>query len=251
MTEKEWKEGIAAWNKIAIGRVGRFRTSELRAECLRKPLAENTSGRLTNPDPRTDTVAVTTNLTPRYAIFEKHGKGARKVSIIDDVKASGVNALTTTRDTAVPDSLDALFALTSYYRLIKPACDLRAASSDFRHEYKNVGIPRDEGKFPSVLLGPPAGPLVVSQMRTQPFGSTRAPAYCGRVARLIQWMLFAYFGIYLPICVGDCFLVEPADTVTSAFECANALISMCGFAMGRIPHRLILSSYSVRKCNSA
>ena len=99
----------------------------------------------------------------------------RILRIIDDLKASGVNAITPTRDTAVPDSLDNLIALTSYYRLIKPACALKAASSDFRHAYKNAGIPRDVGKFSTVLLGPPAGPLVVSQIRTQPFGSTRAP----------------------------------------------------------------------------
>ena len=62
------------------------------------------------------------------------------------------------------------------------------------------------------------------------------PANWGRVTRLIQWVLFTYFGIYMPIYVDDCFLVEPAETVHSAFECANALNSMCGFEMGKFTH---------------
>ena len=99
----------------------------------------------------------------------------RILRIIDDLEASGVTSTATTRGTSVPDSLDILLELTSYYRLIKPACALKAASSYFCHAYKNVGIPRDEGEFSTVLLGPPSGPLVVSQLRTQPFGSTRAP----------------------------------------------------------------------------
>ena len=84
----------------------------------------------------------------------------------------------------------------------------------------------------SILLGPPGGPLMVSRLRAQPFGSTRAPANWGRVAALIPWILLTYFGIFLPIYVGDCFLAEPAETVGSAYATANLLIELCGFPLG-------------------
>ena len=233
LSMEEWSKLIPERNKEAINRVERFRTTELGAECWRKTLSEIKAGWVSEPSPLSQHVAETVNLTPRYAIFEQHGDGPRKVRIVDDLKASGVNAVTNTKDTAVPDSLDTFLALTSYYRLIRPGCDLRAASSDFCHAYKNVGIPPDQGRFPTVLLGPPTGPLLVSRLLTQPFGSTRAPANWGRVTRLIQWILFAYFGIHLPIYVDDCFVVEPAETVDSAFSCVNELIELCGFKMGK------------------
>ena len=194
------------------------------------------AGWISAPVPLTEHTAATVSLTPRYAIYEQHGNGPRKVRIIDDLKASGVNAITTTKATAVPDSLDTFLALTSYYRLIKPECDLKAASSDFCHAYKNVGIPPDDGRYTSVLLGPPTGPLMVSRLLTQPFGSTCAPANWARVTRLMQWILFTYFGIHLPIYVDDCFLVEPAETIQTGFDCVNELLELCGFTMGKFAH---------------
>ena len=68
---------------------------------------------------------------------------------------------------------------------------------------------------------------------TQPFGSTRAPANWGRVTALIQWILITYFGLFLPIYVDDCFLVEPAGAVESAYQRMNFLIMLCGFKLGK------------------
>ena len=185
----DWAGNLAERNKKAIQRAQRFRETDLGAELWRKSLLEVDDGWLSHPIPLSGTLAVTANLTPRYAIREQHGDGPRKVRIVDDLRASCVNSATTTRDAAVPDSLNVFIAITSYYRLIRPGCDLLVASSDFCHAYKNVAIPRDDGLFPSVLLGPPTGPLLVAQLSVQPFGSTRAPANWGRVAKLIQWVL--------------------------------------------------------------
>ena len=129
--------------------------------------------------------------------------------------------------------MDVLLALPPYYRLAKPRRELRAASCDFRHAYKNAGVPSDDGEFPSVFLAPPTGPLLVAQLETQPFGRTRPPANCGRVARRIQWASRTFFGIYLPIYADDCFILEPAESVQSAYLCANLVIRMCGFTLGK------------------
>lgn len=133
----------------------------------------------------------------------------------------------------MPDSLDAFLAITSYYRLIAPGFEPRASSADFCHAYKNIGTPCGGWKFAPSLLGPPAGPLLFSQLRTQPFGSTRAPAKWGRVTPLIQWALLTFFGIRLSIYVGDCLMIEPAATVGSAYLCAKLSIKLFGFDLGK------------------
>ena len=42
--------------------------------------------------------------------------------VIDDMRASGVNAVTSTHDTAVPDSLDSMLAVSVYLRSLSPGC---------------------------------------------------------------------------------------------------------------------------------
>ena len=74
---------------------------------------------------------------------------------------------------------------------------------------------------------------MVAKLRTQPFGSTRAPANWGRVTALIQWILIAYFGAHLEIYVDDCFVVEPAETIQSAFSRTRLVIEMGGFEVGK------------------
>ena len=197
-------------------------------------------GWLSEPAPLPQRIPDAVSLTPRYAISEQHGDGARKVGIIDDRKASGVDAVTSTHDTAVPDSLGVFLAIISYYWLVAPGRGLRAASSDFPHAYKTIGIPCDAGKFSSVLPGPPTGPLLVAQIRTNPFGRTRAPSNWGWVAKLLQWALLTCFGIHLPIYLDDCFLVEAGATVESAYQCANAFIALCGVKLGKFSHRHLL-----------
>ena len=194
-----WSKGISGRNARTVGRVQRFREADLRTDFWRKYILVVEPGGLTKHIPPTDSGAESVNLTPMYAIYDQRGNGARKARIVDDMKAPWVDVVPETSDTAGPGSREIFEAISPRYRLIQPGRDVRAASSDFCHAYRNVGIPRDEGESPTVLLGPPTRPLLVSQIRTNPRGITRAPANLERVAALIQWILIAYFGAYVPI----------------------------------------------------
>ena len=140
-----------------------------------------------------------------------------------------MNAITEMKGASVPDSKDVFLAGAAYFRLLRPACRLRAATADFCHAYKSIGLPPDKAPFASVLLGPPTGSLMVAKLRTQPFGSTRAPANWGRVTALTQWVLLAYFGVRLAIFADDCIVVEHAETIRSAFACAKLVIKNVRF----------------------
>ena len=70
-------------------------------------------------------------------------------------------------------------------------------------------------------------------MKTQRFGSTRAPGNWGRATALFQWILLTYFSVHLPIYVDDCFIVELAETLHSAVTCVHALAELCGFKLDK------------------
>lgn len=76
------------------------------------------------------------------------GGGQRRVRIIDDVRASAVNDTLGMSDTAVPDCLDVFYALVSYFGLIRTGRILQAASVDFSHAYKNLGIGPGQDALP-------------------------------------------------------------------------------------------------------
>ena len=143
----------------------------------------------------------------------------------------------------MPDCLDVFFALAAYFSLVKPGCSLRAASVDFCHAYKNVGIAPGQEEFSSVLLRPPSGPLLVAQLRAQPFGSSRAPANWGRVTALLKWIFLRLFGIVLAVFVDDCYLVEPSLAVECAYFCVCEVIRICGFDLD--PAKACVPSQSI------
>ena len=243
-TVPQWRAGIPTRNAETINRVEKFRTTELGALCWGKTLREIKSGWLSDPVPLNDDMAASVQLTPRFAVFEQHGDGPRKVRVIDDFKASGVNSTLSMSDTSIPDGLDVFLSLVIYYQSISPGCDLRAGSVDFKHAYKNIGISNDQSEYTAVLLGPPSGGLLVSHLRTQPFGSARAPANWGRVTALLKWILAEFFGISLPIFVDDCFLVETAETVKGAFECVTKVIQLLGFDLD--PEKAAVPSKTIK-----
>ena len=110
-------------------------------------------------------------LSPRFAVEEFHGEGARKVRIVEDIRASGANSVPPTRDTAVTDSLDSILALEAYCRLRSPMVALRGASTDFRHAYKTIGLAPGQERFASVFLAPPQGRCLCRTCRHNPSGA--------------------------------------------------------------------------------
>ena len=73
----------------------------------------------------------------------------------------------------------------------------------------------------------------MAHLRTQTFGSTRAPGNWARVTRLAQWILLTYFGIYLPIFADDCFMAELTETIPIAYSCGDDVVRLCGFELDK------------------
>ena len=138
---EEHPRGIIVRNAATVERADRVRTSELRTERRANAEREIEAGLLSPPVSLSPAISETVNLTPRSDICAHHGDGRRKVRPIDDLRASGVNAITDMRDTAVPDSLDRILELAVYLRLLSPGCALQAASTDFWRAYRTIGIP--------------------------------------------------------------------------------------------------------------
>ena len=228
----ERRKGIPERNAEAIERVEKFRPTPVGIACWEKSLKEVEAGWLSTPVPITTELAETKQLSSRFAIVKRRAGGTDKVRFVGDLRASAVNETLTMHDTAVPDSLDVFFAISSYFRLLQPGCPIKAGSVDFPDAYKSVGICEGQEEFSSVLSGPPSGPLLVSRLRAQPFGSARAPANWGRVTALLKWILAKFFGIGLSVFVEDCFIIVPAETCEGAFARINEIIELRGFKLG-------------------
>ena len=186
---------------------------------------------MTEPVDITDELARTVPLTPRYAIKEQHGDQKQKIRLIDDFRASAVNAIVATDDTNVPENLDVFFSITSFLRLAAPGCLLKCATLDFSHAYKHVPIQENQKEFATIVVAPPAGPLKIATLRTQPFGSKRAPANWPRVKNFIKWVLLTLFRIVISVYVGDIFLIETSETIDSAFTTVKMVCNQLGFVL--------------------
>ena len=81
-----------------------------------------------------------------------------------------------------------------------------------------TNIIKSQEDFASIIFAQEEGEPLVASLRTQPFGPCRAPANWARVADFIKFVLGKLAGIDLRVFVDDCFLCEPSETVTSAFE---------------------------------
>ena len=173
LTYQKWKEGIQKRNANAIERALKAQGSEIPNKRWEKTLTEIENGWITPPTDLDETLARTVPLTPRYAIQEQHGNQHAKIRLIDDFRASAINAIVEMGDTDIPESLDTFIALATYFKLIAPGCELQGATLDFAHAYKHVPIQEDQKEFATILLAPPSGPLKVATLRTQPFGSKR------------------------------------------------------------------------------
>ena len=229
---QDWKNGIPKRNATVYGRVLKSQKSELADACWSKTLLETEAGWLTEPVDVTPAMMGAVPLTPRYAISEQHGNSARKIRLIDDFRASGINSIITTEDANIPDALDVFMAIASYFALAVPGCDLLCATADFAHAYKHIPILEDQREFATILLAPPTGPLKAATLRTQPFGARRAPTNWPRVTLFLKWAMLVFSGTAISIYVDDVFVVEPAETIESACRGFRELCAILGFQSG-------------------
>ena len=194
-------------------------------------LREAPLGWIAEPTPLNENSLSTVQLTPRFAKYEQHGNIAQKVRLLDDFKVSGINSMIDTMETSIPDSLDVFLSLATFPKSVKPACNLQAASLDFKHAYKHIDINPEQEHFATILLAPPTGPLMTAKLKVQPFGSARAPANWCRVTNFPKWLSQLLFRINLCVYVDDCCIVECAETIQSAYDSILSVCSLLGFVL--------------------
>ena len=120
-----------------------------------------------------------------------------------------------------------------------PLAELQSYSIDFAHAYKHVPILASQLEFATILVAPPDGPVCSATLRTQPFGSRRAPANWARVTQFLKWCLEQLCGIVLAVYVDDCHATEPKTTAGSALDTILQLceiLGLCGTVKNRLPY---------------
>ena len=232
MSEGEWAKGLYERNIHNVERTKKYQSHELAGQRWAKSLEEVAAGRITEPEPITEEILRRVPLTPRFAVRgPQSSKLAPKIRTIDDFRASAINDILHTSDTDVPENLDTLLAAAVFHTQKGPAVKLLTSPVDFKHAYKTIPICRTQGDFAHIVLTPPQGEPMVAELRTQPFGSRRAPANWGRVAAFAQWALSTFFCVYLAKYVDDCFATAPESTCSSAFLAVKGVCEILGFPL--------------------
>ena len=199
--------------------------------CWGRKILEASMGWVTQPVPLDDIVLDRIPLSPRFAIEEQHGAGKLKVRVIDDFKASQVNDLLGMVDTSVPETLDVFLAMLLTQGHHNPTADLSAFSVDFAHAYKQVGIAEAQADFATVVLADHAGVPHVASLKTQPFGSRRAPANWGRIATFFQFIMRVLFHMWVGVYVDDVFACEPSSLAEEAFALVKEVADILGLEL--------------------
>lgn len=186
-------------------------------------------GWISDPTSLTPEVMATLPLTPKFSHSEFHGPNATpKIRLIDDFKASGANDLLSSVGTCVPPGLDEFLSLVTYMGPIGPNVELRALPGDFSRAYKTVGIPVSQSRIATIAIAPHTGNPHVETLRTQPFGSARAPENWGRVANFIQFVMGRLLSAKVALYIDDVFAAEPLPTVESAYGPFTFFCSLLG-----------------------
>ena len=214
-----------------MDRAKQYQSNEFTQECRGNTMGEIEAGRASQLMPIDEHVLRTTPLTPRFAVDDAKGGPKRKVSLIDDFRAIGVNDLAHTQDTDAPGNLNTLLAAANFLKKLNPDARLSAFSVDFEHAYKNIPLRRLQGGFAKTAATPPEGEPLMAELRTQPFGARRAPANWGRATAFIQWVLATFCYVYLGKYVDDCFTAEPAGACRSAFDTVKEVCVLLGFPL--------------------
>ena len=199
--------------------------------CWEKTMREAAKGWATQPVPVSGEILNAIPLSHRFAIDQEHEGGDAKIRVVGDFRASKVNDLLSMEDTAVPQNLDVLFGMASMFTQLGCARPLKACVMDFAHAYKHVGIPASQYDFATIALPNASGAPMVASLRTQPFGPIRAPANWARVTNFVQFFSIRLCKVWLGIYVGDCFCVEPVDTIDSAGNCIRAVCALLGLEL--------------------
>ena len=231
LTAPQWKEGLVERNREMVRRVTHPSDSALARLCWEKSLLEVEKGWLSEPTPVTEAAINSIPLTPRFAVEEEHGGGPKKIRAIDDLKASMVNDLLGLVDTSIPQNLDTFLGVALTHAEVGSSTELRAFSVDFAHAYKHVGVAADQLDFATVVIGDPAGNAMMATLRTQPFGSSRAPANWARLTSFAQFVLRKVFLVWLGVFVDDCYCVDPQSTIATALWVTRELCSLLGLVL--------------------
>ena len=136
---EEWKKSIPKLNAINIAMVVKTTGTKLATECYERTMKEVADGWVADPVP-VSAVDANRPLTPRYAAPEQHGNGHKKIRLIDDFRASGVNDTVSVADKRIPDGLDGFLATCSAYQRLLEGRELLACSVDFAHAYKRAPL---------------------------------------------------------------------------------------------------------------
>ena len=137
----------------------------------------------------------------------------------------------TTYDTSVPETLGAFLGIAAYHKQVGPQCELLGFTLDFSHAYKHVPILAPQRDFATIMLVAPCGVPHTATLRSQPFGSRRAPANWARVTELPKWLLAEFFDISIAIYVDDIHCAEPKATCESSFLVIKAVCRLLGFEL--------------------
>ena len=119
--------------------------------------------------------------SPRPTVCHRGGTRGKdtKIRVVDDFEASRVNDLLSMEDTAAPGNLDGFSGMSPMFPQLGCARPLKACAMDFSHAYKHVGAPTSQFDFATIALPNLRGTPMVASLRTQPFGSSRAPRQLG------------------------------------------------------------------------
>ena len=114
-------------------------------------------------------------LAPRFALDQRRCLGA-KIRMVDNFRASGVISTLSVAGAIIPDVVGSFLALRIAYQRALRGRRLLACSVHFDRAYKHIPLLAAQAEFASIALPNTEGEPLVGGIRTQHFGSSRAPA---------------------------------------------------------------------------
>ena len=127
--------------------------------------------------------------------------------------------------------MDTFLAIVARYRDIAPGSETLSYSLDFPHAYKHVPIVSSRREFATIVFLGPDGRPYSSLLRSQPFGSRRAPINWAHVAQFLKWVLEEFSNVVIAVYVDDIRGAEPLATAESAFATIKAVCALLGLVL--------------------